>query len=57
MPTDLQRIEDKIDDVRKELNDLRVLMERRVTAIEVKAGILGVLAGGVGGFFARIVGS
>ena len=57
MPTDLQRIEDKIDDVRKELNDLRVLMERRVTEIEVKAGILGVLAGGVGGFFARIVGS
>ena len=56
MPTDLQRIEDKIDDVRKELTDLRVLMERRVTAIEVKAGVLGVLAGGVGGFFARIVG-
>ena len=56
MPTDLQRIEDKIDDVRKELTDLRVLMERRVTAIEVKAGVLGVLAGGVGGFFARVVG-
>ena len=54
MPTDLQRIEDKIDDVRKELTDLRVLMERRVTAIEVKAGVLGVIAGAIGGWFSNL---
>ena len=56
-PEQFNRLDTKIDDVRKEVNDLRVLVERRVTAIEVKAGILGVLAGGVGGFFARIIGN
>ena len=57
MPPDLQRIEEKLDAIQRELSDFRILMENRVTKIEMKAGILGVLAGGVGGFFARIVGS
>ena len=57
MPPDLQRIEEKLDAIQRELSDFRILMENRVTKIEMKAGVLGVLAGGVGGFFARIVGS
>ena len=57
MLTDLQRIEDKIDAMQRELSDFRIAMEGRVTKIEMKAGVLGVLAGGLGGFFARIVGS
>ena len=56
-PEQFNRLDNKIDAVRADLTDLRILMEKRVTAIEVKAGVLGVLAGGVGGFFARIVGS
>lgn len=43
-----------MDAVQKDITDLRVMLEHRVTKIEVKAGVLGVLAGAVGGFFAGL---
>ena len=56
MPTDLQRIEDKIDILQRELSDFRIAMEGRVTKIEVKAGLPGIVAGAIGGWFSGLKG-
>ena len=55
-PEQFNRLDNKIDAVRADLTELRVLMEKRVTAIEVKAGLLGIVAGAIGGWFSGIKG-
>ena len=54
MPTDTQRIEEKLDVLQRELSDFRIAMEGRVTKIELKASLLGIIAGAVGGWFSRL---
>jgi tetrahydromethanopterin S-methyltransferase subunit G len=44
---DFERLEEKIDELGKGLNDLRVSVENRVTKLEVKTGLYGVLGGAV----------
>lgn len=42
---DFERLEEKVDDLYHSLNRLTVAIENRVTKLEVKTGLYGVLGG------------
>lgn len=54
MSDQLNRIEDKVDALAKEVVDLRVAVEHRVTKLEAKAGIIGVVTGLLGGLLGHV---
>lgn len=56
MHADMERLEGKIDKLSTDVTELRVMLEHRVTKIEVKAGVLGVVAGAIGGWFSALKG-
>lgn len=45
----LERIEDKIDENSRKLDSLALSVEHRVTKLETKAGIFGLIGGLIGG--------
>lgn len=47
---DVRYIRARVDDCAKQIADLRVVLERRVTTLEVKSGLYGLL----GGFLAAL---
>ena len=53
-PEQQSHMEGKIDKVAEELVTLRLSVENRVTTLETKSGLWGVLGGIVGGFLTGI---
>ncbi len=48
-PEDIRRLEGKVDKVSEDVTNLRLLVENRVSVLETKSGLWGVLGGIVGG--------
>lgn len=51
----LQRIEKKVDDLGLRFDDFRVLVEQRVTKLEVKAALWGAGAGTLVAWLAKVI--
>lgn len=51
---DVDRLEAKLDALKDDVANLRVMIEHRMTKVEAKAGILGILSGAIGGWLASL---